>query len=493
MSQLATPQCEERLALLVRQRTGIRILDHQLATLRRTLAEACVRFDYPHCDAYLAALGGLPANSPEHEHLIAGITVGESYFFRDQSQIDLLRGRLLPELIACRRASGDLQLRIWSAGCSEGQELYTLAILLHELLPDIQRWRLHLLGTDINANALSKAIAGRYGEWSFRAMPDSTRQSCFQQVGDKRWMLLPELRRGTRFAYLNLREDQFPSILTETTAMDMILCRNVFIYFDPLAVAEVMAKFHASLADDGVLLLGPSDLVDSTVLEGFVWQGEEGGHYLRRAERAGAPAEPAPRPPRPAPPRAAPVVAREVAPRREEGLPPPRALPPGLEAYADIVRLLGGERWREARGAVEARLAREGGSALLHQFHAKALANLGQGREALEACDRAIALDATDKHTHFLRAMILLELNRLSAAEDALRQTLFLDRGFVEAHYQLGMLQLRRGERAAGVKSLRNALQVAEQARPERRLHDAAGMDHQRMATLLRHALDIYS
>jgi len=480
--------CEERLCAFVRERTGLRLHDHQLETLRRTVAEGCARFGHASCDDYLEALGRAGGDSPEHEHLIAGITVGESYFFRDQAQMEFLRRVWLPELIARRRQAGDLYLRIWSAGSSDGQELYSLAIMLYELLPDIAHWNLHLLGTDINAAALTRAMRGRYGNWSFRATPEAIREQYFQKDGEHHWQVSPHLRRRTKFTYLNLNEDSFPSILTETSALDLILCRNVFIYFDPITVAQVMAKLHASLAPGGCLLLGTSDLMDSTTLRGFELHTLTNAFYLvRHGDAVPAPAldEAAPRIEaaswQPAP--------TEPEPTEEAVAPPPRKSQTGI---ADIIRLLSAESWAEALAEVELRQQAGDDGAVIWQFRAKALANLGRGREALEACDRSLAADPTDKHTHFIRALVLIELNRLVAAEEALKRTIYLDRNFVEAHFQLGLLRLRRDQRASGLKSLRNALSIADATTPDRRLHDAAGMNHGRIASILRNELSMY-
>lgn len=485
---LPTAACEEQLCAFVRERTGLRIHDHQLETLRRTVAEGCARFGHASCDAYLDALARSAANSPEHEHLIAGITVGESYFFRDQAQMDFLRRVWLPELIARRRDEGDLYLRIWSAGSSDGQELYSLVIMLYELLPDIDRWNLHLLGTDINAGSLARAMRGRYSNWAFRATPETLREQYFQPDGASQWQVSPHLRRRVKFTYLNLNEDSFPSILTETNALDLILCRNVFIYFDPAVVRHVMAKFHASLAPGGCLLLGTSDLMDSATLDGFELHTLTNAFYLVRqdAEPTVQPAVPADLGTRPIEPMPLPPPGQAAAPAAA------RTEPPAAGDIGAIIRLLSREAWGEALAEVERHQRAGDDGAVIWQFRAKALANLGRAREALEACDRSLAADPTDKHTHFIRALVLIELNRLPAAEEALKRTLYLDRGFVEAHFQLGLLQLRRGRRTGGLKSLRNALDIADAAVPERRLHDAAGMDHARIAAILRNQLRMH-
>lgn len=495
---ILSPAIEEQLCLLVRERTGIRLLDHQMETLRRTVADGLTRFGHVDAASYLHGLRDARASSPEHEHLIAGITVGESYFFRDQAQMAWLREQFLPQLIARRRAENNLALRIWSAGCSDGQELYSVAMLLAELLPDFERWNLHLLGTDLNAAALARALRGRYSEWSLRATPETTRQRHFHQERDHAWTITTALRRHVHFAYLNLREDSFPSMLSETTALDLILCRNVFIYFDPAIVTEVMRKFHACLLPDGCLLLGASDLIDSGTLDGFSLHALNNAFYLQRQD-ANRPVAVASetrtaavnlQPPLAKPDR---LPDQSAAPLTEAPRPPAGVAGAATTAgYEEITRLLGREAWREALAATAACQARGDDSALLPQFRAKALANLGRTREALDACEASLLIDAGDKHSHFLHALILLELHRLPAAEESLRRTLYLDRNFVEAHYQLGLLQMRRGARQSGLKSMKNALAIAEKARPDRRLHDAAGRDHERMAAILRHELRMY-
>src|SRR5450631_2664425 len=174
------PACEEAFCRLIAERTGILLQDHQLHNLRETVQKGSQRFGFDDSAQYLNELIISKGLTPPLEYLIAGVTVGESYFFRDKEQIDLLRFKLLPEMIAAKRASGNLSFRVWSAGCSQGQEIYTIALLLLELIPDIDLWRIHLLGTDINNEIVSKAIRGHYSEWSFRATPTAIRERWFK-------------------------------------------------------------------------------------------------------------------------------------------------------------------------------------------------------------------------------------------------------------------------------------------------------------------------
>ncbi|TAN58870.1 MAG: chemotaxis protein CheR, partial [Rhodospirillales bacterium] len=176
---------------------------------------------------------------------------GETYFFRDQGQIDLLRLRLLPELI--RRRQDTKQLSLWSAGCASGEEAYSLAMLVDMLLPERDGWDIKILGNDIDQTALAKARRGLYGQWSFRMVPPALHQRYFQQRGD-RWVLDERIRRMVSFRALDLIEGPYPG--GDLRDMDLILCRNVFIYFNPGAVKGVADKLSATLSEGGYLLTG---------------------------------------------------------------------------------------------------------------------------------------------------------------------------------------------------------------------------------------------
>lgn len=190
--------------------------------------------------------------------LVAEVTVGETHFFRIGPQIAALQRTVLPDLIA-RRSAGH-RLGIWSAGCSTGEEAFTLAILLHETLPAREDWDVTLLATDISRRALDTARQAIYGAWSFRETPQAVRERYFAAI-DKRWCLAEPVRRMVHFAQLNLAADAFPSPGPHGPDLDLILCRNVTIYFSTEAAQRLYRRFAAALAPGGWLVLGPSDPV----------------------------------------------------------------------------------------------------------------------------------------------------------------------------------------------------------------------------------------
>lgn len=220
--------------------------------IRRRLSQHGVR----DCRTYLEYLRDPMRGPAEMEALIAEITIGESYFFRHKEHFDALRDVVLPDLIARNRSAK--RVRTWCAGCSDGAEPHTLSMMLRrEPSPLPAGWQTSILGTDINLRFLAAARAGRYEEWSLRATPEEVRQECFAPTG-KQWTLSPEYREGVSFAFHNLAEGPFPPP-GEFAPFDLIICRNVMIYFSPDLMRRVLERFHECLAPGGWLLVGPSE------------------------------------------------------------------------------------------------------------------------------------------------------------------------------------------------------------------------------------------
>jgi len=186
--------------------------------LQRGLAGAAQEFGQKDAAACIDWLLSAPPTKGQLQVLANHLTIGETYFFRDQPTLEALAEHILPPLIRARRGR-ERRLRIWSAACCSGEEPYTLAILLHELLPDLTDWHVTITATDINARFLHKAAEGIYGDWSFRGAPAWLRSRYFKRTADGRYAIVPEIKRLVRFAHLNLVEDVYPSPATETHAM----------------------------------------------------------------------------------------------------------------------------------------------------------------------------------------------------------------------------------------------------------------------------------
>lgn len=195
----------------------------------------------------------------EWQELILLLTTGETYFFRDHGQISLLKNRILPELVNSKKYEAKRSLRIWSAGCSTGEEAYSLAILIQELIPEWNKWDILILGTDINSQSIEKAKRGIYDSWSFRMVEPKLKQRYFTQHRTA-WKVDEQIRSIVKFEIRNLLNDSFPSSTSEIYNMDVILCRNVFIYFDFQTILVILKKLANTLNSGGYLIAGHSEL-----------------------------------------------------------------------------------------------------------------------------------------------------------------------------------------------------------------------------------------
>lgn len=190
------------------------------------------------------------------------LTTNETYFFRESFQLKAFTDEVIPELIKVKSARGNRSLRIWSAGCSTGEEPYTIAMLLSGI-PELSGWNVEIIGTDISQRVLQHARRAVYGKSSFRTTEDHYLKSFFspQEEGYK---VNDSIRKLVTISHLNLFDSNRMIMLGK---MDLIFCRNVIIYFDMAAKKRVVESFHNALYDGGFLLLGHSEsLMNVTTL-----------------------------------------------------------------------------------------------------------------------------------------------------------------------------------------------------------------------------------
>lgn len=479
---------------LIERRVGLRVDDHQRENLARSAVEACRRFGYADPAALLRALSAAPDDAPAFEHLIANVTIGESHFFRDRAQMAFLEQEFLPDLIA-RRQNSSRTLRVWSAAASEGQELYSIAIMLDELIDRPGDWNLHLLGTDLNVQALRKAIEGVYSSWSLRGLSEIRRRYYFDATGNHGvWQLKPLLRNRVRLAYLNLAADTYPSMLNDLHAMDLILCRNVFIYFDAARVREILQRIVATLAPGGVLLLGASDLVDPQI-PGLDIEMRPGMCFYRKPSQQASPRMPTPssrthagglltgshR-----------VTGSSSRSRPAAKTPPAAAAGRRTDFLAALRDHVAAQRWQEIAELAEREPDRIEKNREASLAVAQALGNLGQQDAALRWCERALPLAPTDPNAHFLHALLLQEAGQTEEALKAFRRALFLQPDFVLAHYQYALLQLGAGRREGGLRSLHNVRKLLAEAPAERALPGAEHMSCGRLAQIIDNELSLH-
>ena len=191
------------------------------------------------------------------------LTINETSFFRNKPQLDLFQYSILPEIISKKRMKNDFTLKIWSAGCSTGQEPYTIAIILNELMTDIKGWKVSILASDLSMTALEAAQQGAYPREKMEGVEASHLRKYFTEK-DEHFYAKDELKRLVIFDFHNLMYDNGFSNL------DVIFCRNVLIYFDSQTQKQVIETFHQCLAPKGYLFLGHAESLQG-INESFIF------------------------------------------------------------------------------------------------------------------------------------------------------------------------------------------------------------------------------
>jgi chemotaxis protein methyltransferase CheR len=429
------------------------------AGLEDSIRRAMARAGVSDPTAYLDLLGH---DTGALDDLLEGLTVGETYFFREPGQFAFLRHTVLPEFRRRGRRP-----RAWSAGCATGEEAYSLAILFEqEGLGDAGA----ILATDLCRSALERARRGVYRPWSLRGEAAALAQPYLEAAG-KCLRVSAAVRRLVTFRPLNLALDDYPSVSTGTAALDLILCRNVLIYFDAETVRRVAARLRAALVPGGWLLTASSDPPLAELAPFAAVVTPHGVVYRRPASDSAGPGAPA----------EAPAILTTNFPGLngpEEALalpasepPPPVREPiraPDLTAQAQAALARGDyARALQLTEGADADVA-------LAAVRVRALSGLGSG-EAERACAAAVARHPLAAELSYLHALLLLDLGRDAEAAQALRRVLYLDGALAVAHFTLGSVLERLGDVAGAARAYRNALGLSHARPPDEALPLADG------------------
>lgn len=412
------------LAALISSRTGLRLRDEdrenwlnaiglRLKCLKLSTFEEYQRF--------------LISDSSEWKELSGLLTTGETYFFRDKGQFSLIRNWILPELI--ERRQDKKQLRIWSAGCSTGEEPYSMAIILNELLqnptiPPLSMgdeggfvdWDILIIGTDLNETAIEKAKKGIYTEWSFRMIDPDLQRRYFHRRKDK-WELDARIKGMVRFKTGNLVEDLFPDYASGIYDMDIILCRNVFIYFNDEAGATTLKKLTDTLAESGYLITGHGELHGRSLDRLQPLMFPESVIYQKNSEFG--------------------IRTTELK-KEKKGIPKPKIKKEEPEIFLPSEISIPQSEFKTLLDIAES------------------YADMGEYDKAASACRKAIELDATAIKPYFLMAHIVEAKGDIEEAKVLLKKAIYLEPDFIPAYLELGAIYDNEGdsERAEKMRSV---------------------------------------
>lgn len=455
-------------------RWGIRLRVSDSHRLRNVAESAYLASHDLDFGLFVERLAAMSDEEPEIQAFVSQLVIGETSFFRYRPQFDALRSTILPALIAERRRERRLELRIWSAGCASGEEPYSVAMLVAELIPDWRDWDIRIHGTDINPYALRRARLARFGDWSFRGVDDETIAAYFQTVGARTRFLAHPCRDLVTFSRHNLAIDPVPDRERGLVNLDVILCRNVTIYFD-VALTRLLADgFRSALIPGGWLLVGHAE-PDPTVFGRFEPVEFDETIVYRVPGGAARPVETV-------------VTPAQLTATKSAG---PLS---DAERSATVAPEPSGPTLAEARAAYDAHdhvgafellvaISNTGGNdPTAAHLLAQLSADEKRYNEALYWAFRALLLDRFHAPTMMLMSLIWLERDEPVRARELLQHAIFNNPRAPEAHLYLSMAHRALGNPEQADRSRERAVRLARSSSDSRPIGDLLPVERPRIS-----------
>lgn len=449
---------------LLHRQSGIYLEESKLDSLRISLVTRATRLGYKNLNTYHAALS---EDEQEFNELLNLVTINETSFFRFPAQFDALRTQVLPEIMAAKTAS-NRAVRIWSAGCSTGEEPYSISMTLMDAGIEPMGFKPQVLGTDVSTKALARAKAGVYGKRAITTVPQDVVTRHFDSTASGDYRVKDAVRGNVDFGYQNLIKEPYPLSLMGN--WDIIFCRNVTIYFRLESTRRVVSNFFDSLNDGGYLFVGHSETLTS-VSDQFE-PVEVGGVFLyrkpvpRKAFAFGQSTARAAKPPRPAakptskastlgPSRPnVPVAAAGVAGSASTSAPMDE---PSIERARQDLREGRPEKVLET---VEMLLAVDPNHAEAHLLSAYVHADVGDYDEAMRSADRALAINPLLPVARYILGIIHQRQGDPVRAVSELKKTIYIDADFALAHLNLANIYKSQRKFEEAMKEYENALRA---------------------------------
>jgi chemotaxis protein methyltransferase CheR len=444
----------------IMQRAGLYFEKHDLSALQVHIARRMEATGCPSPGDYFTLLTQSPMARDEFTRLLNLLTIKHTHFFRYATQFTALRDKILPELVVRKMNHGDMTLSILSAGCSTGEEPYSIAMVLLDLLGTSTLRRCQILATDISTEALETARKGIYSRRALRFVDQEFIERYMERFChlDRKWITVnPEVRDLVQFQYMNLMDEFLP------WKFDLIFCRNVTIYFEPETTKRVLEKFHRSLLAGGYFFSGGTETMFG-ISDRFELAERTNALIFRKVASA-APA-----------PRAAITVSEEPAAaesvkKRVSSRPAPvdkntcdrdGDAPDARELFQQAKLELACKNYQKA-----AELARQASLAepQFHEVHtllAHIFFSMNRLDDAERECLQAVDLNSLSAEPHYLLGHIQRKKKHLLKAVENLRKAIYLNSNYSLAHYTLAELHKERGQVAEAVKAYRNTLKALE-------------------------------
>jgi len=464
---------------LVREHCGLSFPEGREALLAAGVRTRLAKRGLTTPDAYFELLAGEP---DEIDRLVNLITVNETYFFREPAHFKMLTERLVPELWSFRGGQG--KLKIVCAGCSTGEEPYTIAMALHERFGPGFASCFSIVGFDIDDEALEKARQGSYAAHSFRGVPGRVRDEFFEAAAG-RHRLVKTCRDAVSFVRLNICDETYPDALHDA---DVVFYRNVSIYFGSEVQQCIFRRLAGLLHERGYLFLGATETFCHNIgvlalveRDGIFFYGKRIEVPIGERRKATAPVAPPAPWPVPAARRPAVPVARAVRSQEE-----PHRI------FDEALRLAEGKQYDAALERLERLETLKPAFSEAALLKTKILVNCGRLEEAQAACRQALAFERWSLETRLFLGLIAKIQGDLAAAKQQFKEALYIQPGSWVAHFSLAEIYRCEGDLAPAAREYRLVIgQLERQGNAEHGLeYFTFSFSSRQIVHLCRHNLD---
>jgi len=495
MSTVVLADDAERFRAIVARRLGLQFEDGKLDFLAEVLGR---RIEALHRDSrtYLAGLDDAPT-SEELAMLARELTVGETYFFRNNDQFRAFAEVCLPERLRAR--TDQRCLRLLSAGCASGEEAYTLAILAKEQVP--AAWEVSILGIDVNPAVIDKALRAHYSAWALRETSHEAQQRWFRFEG-RDAVLDDAIRTAVHFEQRNLAVDD-PRLWPPET-YDVIFCRNVIMYFTPECAQAVIARLARALVPGGYLFLGHAETLRGLSCD-FHLRHTHGTFYYQRKDPRENPRarqlDDAPRATTAAAPLMLAVEGSDcwveairraserietitASQRRTPSASPTPSVSGRRSDLGGILDLLRQERFADALGLIQALPSETAQDPDVLLLRAVLLTHNGQPDEAERSCRELLGIDDLNAGAHYVLALCREAAGDHQGAITHDQLATYLDRAFAMPRLHLGLIARKQGDHATACLELAQALTLLQREDPSRLLLFGGGFGREALMGL---------
>ena len=471
----------------VKKRMGLYFPDNRKKDFIRGLTHAADNFGYKDVKTCIEQLLKVEWTIAQIQTLANYLTIGETYFYRHKEQMEYIFNTYLktkPQGYKCK---------IWSAACCSGEEPYSLAILSKELLSSTSKYQFEIRGTDINSVFLKKATKGIYTEYSQRILPKRIKEKYFIKEGRNNYILNDNIRNMVNFNYLNLASGTYPSEMNNTENVDIILCRNVFIYFQQDTINEIVNRYSKCLKDDGLFIVAPAesfmihdDIFQKCHQKGFTIFKKRIKNKIKSVQKETFLQDRKTYFKKPVK-----TLTRKITTNANSITKPKPKITDIHHQKNNLIKfkqLFNSSKYEELLKSIEESDTINLNKSDLSEVYmilCKTYANINELEKALKICKKLIDIDKLNIETYFMHSTILFEMNNLDEAEKSLQKVLYLDPSYTSAHFMLGNLNKNNNKLETSIKHFTKAYRLLTNEKDSKILEGVDGLTVLRLKEII--------